>query len=74
MEILKVSDGDLLVVKIGGPKTSSYSRRQFVDEVKEWVKNRGLHNVQILVHETDEDSASISVLTVNDPFENTVLK
>ena len=72
MTRLKITDGDLLIVTcIAG------SNHEFVDKINKsfhaWLKDKGLHNVEIIVAGGGKDQLDIKVLTVNDVFESEFL-
>ncbi len=74
---LKVSDGDLIILSLSGENVS----RDFVDRlrerIQEWLDSRGLTECDTLVAAVDNkggNAIGVTVLTVNDVFEDTVLK
>lgn len=71
---LKISDGDLLFVSY--PKdTSDQGKKLLSKAINDWCKGKGLNNVDsYLVASAIDSGISFSVLSVNDVFEETVLK
>lgn len=69
---LKVTDGDLLIVHMEGDLGQTHIER-VREKIKKWVDARGLQNVEILVS-GGKLNLQIAKLTVNDVFEDSVLK
>jgi hypothetical protein len=71
---IKVSDGDLLLVEYGGQPTQEHVDALF-DDIEMWLKERGLDNVSTtMMAHPEVTGIKISVLSVNDLFEEQVLK
>jgi hypothetical protein len=70
----KISDGDMIIVPI--KDDTPYSTSNMIrDYLTQWAKDRGLHDVRIMVANGIMDpSQGITVLSVNDIFEDVVLK
>lgn len=69
---LKVADGDLIIVNMEGDLSQAHLER-IREKLKKWVDARGLQGVEILVSGGKVDMR-ITKLTVNDVFEDEVLK
>lgn len=73
MNRLKISDGDLIVITMGGELTQSHMsiiREKF----EQWIGERGLQECRVLVMSgVGEEGISIKVLSVNNIFEDEVL-
>lgn len=70
---MKVTDGDLIVINLDGDNISTLHIERLREKVKKWVDARGLNNVEILISGGDV-KMSIAKFTVNDVFEDEVLK
>lgn len=72
---IKISDGDMLVISAGGGSWSDSSRKKLLDEVGKWLNKRGLHDVEaIMIPNSKSEETTFNVFSVNDIFEDTVLK
>lgn len=69
---MKVSDGDLIIVNIGSTDISQKHIEFMRDRLRKWAAAKGLNNVEFVV--TAGSDMSLTQLTVNDVFENEVLK
>ena len=72
---IKISDGDMMVVTLGGDDINHQTMVQIRDNFKKWLVSRGLTNVELGVirSHSNDDGMTITVLSVNDVFEDTVL-
>jgi hypothetical protein len=70
---IKVSDGDLIVLKLGCETT--HAQQAAVREIFEkWTKARGLQGVHVVtVVSSNDGEFEIMVLSVNDIFQDHVL-
>ena len=74
---MKITDGDFILLSIRGPKDTA---EEMCKMVKRWCKERGLHNVMVegLASPADAHNTGtlvdVNVFTVNDVFEDGVLK
>lgn len=73
---LKVTNGDLLIVHhpYGG---SDFSRDEFEREIRNWLTKRDLGDVKVISTESFNEDVNVtkfSVISVNDVFEDEVLK
>lgn len=73
MDRLKISDGDLVI--IAHAKYESSTHRNLIDTIRGWINERGL-NVKVVVGDVlpKDSKPEITILTVNDVFDNEVLK
>lgn len=69
---LKVTDGDLLLIHMEGDLSQAHIER-VREKIKKWVEAKGLSNVEIMVS-GGKLNMQIAKLTVNDVFEDSVLK
>jgi hypothetical protein len=75
MDRIKVSDGDLIIMTVGGDTSTSNALTILREKIEQWADERGLQGCRVLVaggvgaHGTD-----IKVLSVNNIFEDVVLK
>jgi len=69
---MKVSDGDLLLINLGGNDLTQKHIEFMREKIKRWLLGKGLNNVEIVV--TAGAGITIGQLSVNDVFENEVLK
>ena len=71
---LKITDGDLIIVNLESPDNISMAHIERVrDKIDKWCKSRGLQNVEILIG-GGKVSMSVTKLSVNDVFEDELLK
>ena len=70
---LKVSDGDLIVVYVNAPAERQVLR-DFSDHIKRWAEERGLQGVRVIMLGSETTNTRIEVLSVNDIFEEHILK
>lgn len=68
----KITDGDMVMVNLKGKPTQDYLNR-VRDRLEKWAKAKGLSNVEFLMSGGDIN-VQVNVLTVNDVFEDEVLK
>ena len=73
ISILKITDGDLIVVNLEGDNVPQAHIERVRDKLDKWCKTRGLENVEILIG-GGKIKFTVAALTVNDIFENEVLK
>ncbi len=69
---LKVTDGDLLLVHMEGDLSQAHIER-VREKIRKWIDARGLQNVELIVS-GGKLNMQIAKLTVNDVFEDEVLK
>ena len=72
MTKLKITDGDLIIVMLNSGSTADFLNR-VRDSFQTWLTEKELHNVKVMVASGGEQM-NITVLTVNDVFEDEVLK
>ena len=72
MSTLKVTDGDILLIHMEGDLSQAHIER-VREKIKKWIDARGLNNVEIMVT-GGKFNTQITKLTVNDVFEDEVLK
>lgn len=71
---LKVTDGDLLIVNLESDEDISYKHIESVrDRIQTWLDKRGLQNVEVIIG-GGRVKTQITKLTVNDVFEEQILK
>lgn len=69
---LKVSDGDLVVIVLGG-EVASFQFTQIRSQFSDWFKKRGLVGVDVvIVGGVDHKGLDIKILSVNDIFDEQV--
>lgn len=72
---LNITDGDLLMINLGSAdKLTQKYIDAYGDHLRKWLKNKGLNNCVIQVSAGYSNEFVIAHYTVNDPFENNVLK
>lgn len=73
MSRIKVSDGDLVVVTVGG-ELNYEVLGAIARDLNSWFQMRGLHEVRLTVyHVRNSQGMEIKVFSVNDVFEDEVL-
>jgi hypothetical protein len=72
MEInkIKITDGDLIYLTKAEANRDSLEKE--MEAIDTWVKSKSLNNVMVMASTGDADS--ITVLSVNDAFEDVVIK
>jgi hypothetical protein len=70
---LKITDGDLIVVNLEGENVPQSHIERVRDKLDKWCKQRGLENVEILIG-GGKIKLSVAALSVNDVFEDELLK
>lgn len=70
---LKITDGDLIVVNLEGDNVPQAHIERVREKLDKWCKTRGLQNVEILIG-GGKIKLSVAILTVNDVFEDELLK
>lgn len=70
---IKVSDGDLIILKLGGETT--HGQQVAVRAIFEkWVQARGLQGVEVITVKCEGEAGfNIVIMSVNDVFEDQVL-
>lgn len=75
---IKITNGDLILVTFDGNSWSDYDKDKFSNFLKKWVVSRGLTESDILMVDSatnnNNNAFSINILSVNDVFDETVLK
>lgn len=75
MDRLKISDGDLILITLGGDSLTSNNMLVVREHFHKWIKERGLEGCRLLVLSgLNASGVDIKVLSVNNIFEDTVLK
>ena len=72
---LKVTDGDMVFLNIEATDSNDVSTEyleRIRKRVQDWLKTKGLNNVEVVIT-GGSMRVDISVLSVNDVFENSVL-
>ena len=69
---MKVTDGDILLIHMEGDLGQAHVER-VREKIKKWIDARGLNNVEIMVT-GGKFNTQITKITVNDVFEDEVLK
>jgi hypothetical protein len=67
---VKITDGDLIYLTRA--EASRESLEKEVESIDVWAKSKGLNNIMVMACTGDLDS--ITVLSVNDVFEDVVIK
>lgn len=70
---LKISDGDLIIINLEGNAITSRHIEAVREKVKKWCSSKGMVNVDVLIT-AGEHKMTIGKLSVNDVFENEILK
>lgn len=70
---LKVTDGDLLLVHLEGENMTQHHIQAVREKLTKWAISRGLQNVEFLIS-GGVHKITVTKFTVNDVFENEVLK
>jgi hypothetical protein len=70
---LKVSDGDMLFVHLQGDDITQAHIQAVREKLDKWAKKRGLRDVEFIIS-GGAHKMEIAKFTVNDIFENEVLK
>lgn len=70
---LKISEGDLVMIHIEGANVTSRHLDMVRDRLMKWAKKRGLNDIEVVVS-TGEHKVSVNKFSVNDIFEEQVLK
>lgn len=69
---LKITDGDLVMIHVPLEYPDAEGLDLIITAIKSWVNKHGLNNTVLLAVPCNE--FKITVLSVNDVFENEVLK
>ena len=70
---LKVTDGDFILIEHPQEITQE-SRSHIAKAIHSWLKSKGLNNVEAMMVSSDVGGFRFTTLTVNDVFENEIIK
>lgn len=70
---IKVTDGDLIFVTLEGDVDHQFAN-YLKTQVENWLKDKGFTNCKVVISGGDGIKINLNILTVNDVFEDEVLK
>lgn len=69
----KVTDGDLIFVTLEGD-VDQLMANYLKTQMESWLKDKGFNNCKVMISGGDGIKINLNILTVNDVFEDEVLK
>lgn len=72
MTKMKITDGDFIMIEVGGQKQEGL--KILMENVHGWLKKHGLNNCRPVIVPTDSKELNVYIFSVNDVFEEQVLK
>lgn len=72
---LKITDGDLLMINLGSSMSQTQAHiEKYAEHIRKWLNSKDLKNVTLQVSAGYTEEFTIVHYTVNDVFEQAVLK